>query len=246
MSYDIWKLMVWSRPSLPLLNLQKGWAKGARNNFLMERLVIYNEKKVTSTKLAIAYMTLDVVNDYFAKFFWALPMSQDPHEDDPSVIPDDGLSEAEKEVRGAIMRQMGNVSNLPNNREHILTSDCIVGSSKVARLSLKQSNAELGEVEETNGVRSRFELLGTSGRGGAASPVVPYGETAVWQRQQQCLLEVQRDMDCKGRHWEGSSCHSHHICSRGICLLTSGGAGKVVLIGRKGFGGDKERKRWGL
>ncbi len=117
MSYDIRKLTVWSRPCLPLLNLQKGWAKGTRNEFLTERLVIYNEKKVTSTKLAIAYMTLDVVNDYFTKFFWALLMNQDPHEDDPTLVPDDKLSKAEEEVRGVIVRQMGNVSNPPDDRD---------------------------------------------------------------------------------------------------------------------------------
>ncbi|PBK62351.1 hypothetical protein ARMSODRAFT_1024952 [Armillaria solidipes] len=49
-----------------------------------------------------------MVNEYFKLFYWALPLNQDPQPDDPLPVTDDGLSEAELEVKAAIIKQMSN------------------------------------------------------------------------------------------------------------------------------------------
>ncbi|KAK0211424.1 hypothetical protein IW262DRAFT_1301751 [Armillaria fumosa] len=52
---------------------------------------------------------MTAVNNYFRQFFWALPLNQDPHDDDPPSITDDELSSAQYEVKAAVVKQMGNV-----------------------------------------------------------------------------------------------------------------------------------------
>ncbi len=99
-----------SRLSLPLLNLQKGWAKGCHHNFLDTSLITYKDKKSISTKKAMEYTTTTAVNDYFKLFYWALPLNQDPQPDNPLPVTDDALSEAELVVKAAIIKQMSNVS----------------------------------------------------------------------------------------------------------------------------------------
>lgn len=72
--------------------LQKGWAKGARCLFLDQCLIVYIEKKATNVKKASEYANSTVVNEYFVLFYWALPLDQDPHPDNPVRIADEDLT----------------------------------------------------------------------------------------------------------------------------------------------------------
>ncbi|KAK0219927.1 hypothetical protein IW262DRAFT_1461077 [Armillaria fumosa] len=102
-----WPLLA-ALPSLPLLNLRKGWVKGARTTFLEQCLIVFREKKSINAKRATEYTYTTAMNDYFRQFFWALPLDQDPHDDDPPPITDDELSSAQCEVKAAVVKQMGN------------------------------------------------------------------------------------------------------------------------------------------
>ncbi|KAK0493811.1 hypothetical protein EDD18DRAFT_1356290 [Armillaria luteobubalina] len=48
------------------------------------------------------------VNEYFREFFWALPLHQDPHNDDPPPVADKELSNTQHEAKAAIVKQMSN------------------------------------------------------------------------------------------------------------------------------------------
>ncbi|KAK0444174.1 hypothetical protein EV421DRAFT_1903282 [Armillaria borealis] len=84
----------------------KGWAKGEWRTFLDQKVMPYNDKKVIGVKKANEYATTTVVNEYFIRFFWALPLYQDPHSDDPPFVNDAELTEEQLAVKVAIIKQM--------------------------------------------------------------------------------------------------------------------------------------------
>ncbi|PBK88772.1 hypothetical protein ARMGADRAFT_1084330 [Armillaria gallica] len=78
-------------PKLPLPLLKKGWAKSSHHMLLGHQLQIYAAKRMTNTKKAAE---------------WA--NSQAP--DDLPFLPDDNLSDEEKEWKTAVIKQMSTIS----------------------------------------------------------------------------------------------------------------------------------------
>ncbi|KAK0431003.1 hypothetical protein EV421DRAFT_1912300 [Armillaria borealis] len=117
-------------------------------------LMITLEKKTTSSKQAIVYANLNVVNEYFDKFYWALPVNQDPHEDDPPRVSDKELTEEQMEVKGAIVKQMSNA--LPKWLDY---------HSGKATPSSSMSKKKMA-------VRPGLEFLGASRGDGSTSPAL--------------------------------------------------------------------------
>ncbi|KAK0497781.1 hypothetical protein EDD18DRAFT_1351586 [Armillaria luteobubalina] len=105
----VWPLLA-ELPSLPLPNLRKGWAKGARATFLEQCVVRLREKKGLNPKRAAEFANTTAVNEYFREFFWALPLHQDPHNDDPPPVADEELSNTQRGAKAAIVKQMSNAS----------------------------------------------------------------------------------------------------------------------------------------
>ncbi|KAK0475609.1 hypothetical protein EDD18DRAFT_1115981 [Armillaria luteobubalina] len=103
----VWPLLA-ELPSLPLPNLRKGWAKGARATFLKQCVVRLREKKGLNPKRAAEFTNTTAINEYFREFFWALPLHQDPHNDDPPPVADKELSNTQHGAKVAIVKQMSN------------------------------------------------------------------------------------------------------------------------------------------
>ncbi|KAK0474033.1 hypothetical protein EDD18DRAFT_1368319 [Armillaria luteobubalina] len=103
----VWPLLA-ELPSLPLPNLRKGWAKGAQATFLEQCVVWLREKKGLNPKRAAEFANTTAVNEYFQEFFWALPLHQDPHNDDPPPVADEELSNTQHGAKAAIVKQMSN------------------------------------------------------------------------------------------------------------------------------------------
>ncbi|PBK72084.1 hypothetical protein ARMSODRAFT_1016070 [Armillaria solidipes] len=93
-------------PKLPLLPLKKGWAKGTRATLLGCQLQVYSSKRTTNTKKAVEWANSQAVNEYFTDFHWRLSLDQEPQPDDLPFLPDDNLSEEEREWKAAVIKQM--------------------------------------------------------------------------------------------------------------------------------------------
>ncbi|KAK0499316.1 hypothetical protein EDD18DRAFT_1349495 [Armillaria luteobubalina] len=98
MAETTWPLLS-DLPTLPLPNLVKGWAKGKHLIYLELSVATYNEKRVIGSKKANKYATTTIVNKYFKRFFWALPLNQDPESNDPAFVDDAELSEEQLAVK---------------------------------------------------------------------------------------------------------------------------------------------------
>ncbi|KAJ8502452.1 hypothetical protein ONZ45_g11743 [Pleurotus djamor] len=84
--------------------LTRNWAKGARLEYLVDHLDEYIENADRGRDACRA--TLDrIVNDYFKKFDWRLPLTDDP---DPTSPPnrDETLSAADNDTKGLVVSKM--------------------------------------------------------------------------------------------------------------------------------------------
>ncbi|KAK0432717.1 hypothetical protein EV421DRAFT_1719293 [Armillaria borealis] len=94
-----------SRPTLPLPQLQRGWAKGEWQTFLHAELPPYAQKCALGPKPAAECMAT-VVNKYFVLYHWCLPLNQEPNAHD--VFPDnEDLTDDELESKTVVINQIG-------------------------------------------------------------------------------------------------------------------------------------------
>lgn len=109
------------RDSGPLLRtLKKGWAKGARLAFLESHIQAYKEAGLHSKRRRTSY-TDQVVNEWFTRFHWTLPIeSDDPSPSTPSTTIAEDLSPADAKLKGAVISHVGKVCVLDCASQYIV------------------------------------------------------------------------------------------------------------------------------
>ncbi|KAJ8518862.1 hypothetical protein ONZ45_g4096 [Pleurotus djamor] len=108
--------------------LTRNWAKGARLEFLVDNLDSYIES--ASRDRNASRTTLNrIVNDYFAKFSWRLPLTVDPPPPSTSSAqrqsspPPEILTKAESDRKGIVIKKMRNaIANWLNYRANKISN----------------------------------------------------------------------------------------------------------------------------
>jgi hypothetical protein len=109
------------RDSGPLLRtLKKGWAKGARLAFLEGHIQGYKEAGLHSKRRRISY-TDQVVNEWFTRFQWTLPIeSDDPSPSTPSTTIAEDILPADAKLKGAVISHVGKVCVLDYALQYVV------------------------------------------------------------------------------------------------------------------------------
>ncbi|KAL0958881.1 hypothetical protein HGRIS_014197 [Hohenbuehelia grisea] len=84
--------------------LTRNWAKGERLTFLTAHIGPYREACLRGCAKGREYLE-NVVNEYFKRFHWRLPLKQDPSPDD-TYDHDEALSSQDKKKKGNLIAQM--------------------------------------------------------------------------------------------------------------------------------------------
>lgn len=105
---------------MPLLRtLKKGWAKGARLSFLEGHIQPYKEAGLHSKARRTAYVD-QVVNEWFARFHWTLPIdNDDPSPSTPSSTIAEDLLPADAKLKGEVISHVGKVCISVNTSQYI-------------------------------------------------------------------------------------------------------------------------------